>query len=511
MIQFKEVLSTKVPGQYTEFDNTRASSSSKIPWKALIIGHASRNSGITPELVTSAEYAIDRYGYGSQVALMVEKFKKNCSNVPVYVLPLKEKSSATAAKFKLTATITGTAKAGTLHLYVDGFYIPVSIGDSATASDVVDAIAAAVGTTAAASSVTKWPVVASAGTASGGSYYTELSVKNAGTSGNYVDVRFNYNEGEHFPEGVSVAITKTAGTLETDLSDLEEAESPATPIGLNGQISSMWFNAVVCGVCGNSFNDPNLIYLKEEFERRWTATVQKLGVVFTGYCNDSVGTSISGFYNKLNTPVLSIPNSHKFPTSPAEFAAAYAGVCAQSGSLNPVSPIGNIELKGILAPGKNDDLNFEEKGLLLDAGCPDIDCDENTRTVYVRRSVTTYTQDSMGNADDSYSQVETIFCLNDFRYGWNAKISKKYSQAGCAPDSEEFPAGVVVVTPSTLKAEAVEYFEEKQRAGMLYNKQAFVESLVCEIDETDKRRINIVMMPDFVKQLFVTASKVMFG
>lgn len=511
MIQFNEVPNTKVPGLYTEFDNTRASSSSKIPWKALIIGHASKNSGIVPELVSSVEEAMDRFGYGSQLSLMVEKFKKNCSNVPVYVLPLKEKTSATAAKYKLTATCDSTVKAGTIHLYVDGFYIPVAISDSATSSDVIDAIIDAVGEESAENSVTRWPVIAGTKSGSSSSYYTELSVKNKGTSGNYIDVRFNYNEGEHFPEGVSISVTKTAGTLETSLADLEEAQSPAVPVGLNGQIASMWFNVVVCGVCGNASSDSNLVYLKEEFERRWTATVQKLGVVFTGYDDDSVGNAISSFYGHLNSPVISVAYKRKFPTSPFELAAAYAGVCAQSGSLNPVLPIGNIELKGILAPGKNEDLSFDEKGLLLDAGCPLIDCEENTRVVYVRRAVTTYTSDSHGNSDDSYSQVETIFCLNDFRYGWNAKISKKYPRAGLAPDDEEYPAGVVVVTPSTLKAEAVEYFEEKQREGMLYNKQAFVDSLECEIDANDKRRINILLMPDFVKQLFVTASKVLFG
>lgn len=501
-ISYKEIPLTKVPGMYAEFDNSAAGAGGVMPFKVLIVGQQTKSAAKEVSLCLRAEDADAKFGYGSQIALMVRAFLKNAPNVELYTLPVDDAGTGTAAT--RTITVSGTASAsGTISLYVGGQLVQVSVTSGDTANSIAAAIAAAVGSTAAASSTTQLPVTASASTST-----VTLTAKNKGSVAETIDVSVNYNRGDVTPAGVTLTIGSwTSGSAADPLLSNVTGGSPA--VGLAALIANYWFNEIVIPFADNT----NVGYLKDELDARWTATRQQTGVMFFGKSFNGESDPVQAaktYYDGKNSQLM-IPASYIFsPTSPFEIAAALAGVCAVSTIADPAMPIKDYELKGVLAPAEGKEISFVEKGILLDAGCSDIDCNIDTRVVYVRRVVTTYTQNDAGAADNSYSQLETIFCLSYYRWYWNNKLATEYTRTKIAKDGSKFGVGQKILTPKGGKALAIDFYEDLVEAGICQDSQWFADNIVVEIDAQDPHRMNFLLPPDFVKQLFVCASKIQF-
>lgn len=483
----------KKPGFYTEFNNSRAASGGSMPWKVLIIGQQTKSaSGV--QVVESADAADAKYGYGSQLALMIRSFLKNGSNIELYALPIAEPASGAAATCEITVTAS-SVKAGTLALYIGGERVAVPVAKDATANDIASAIASAVGTVSDSTSKTSLVCSASASNA-----VVTLTAKNKGVVGNGIDVRVNYNSADVTPEGVSLSIGGfSGGTGDVSLS------------GVPALIANRWFNEIVAG-CND---DTNVGVINNELDSRWNALRQETGVLFYGkdFVDSGDTTAYAAaltYYDAKNSQVL-VPVSYiKSPTPCFVTAAALAGAAAVSAKNDPAAPIKSIELKGVLAPKSEDELTFDQQDTLLKYGCSNIACDEASRTVYICRAVTTYKRNAAGAADDSYSQPETVFCLSYFRWKWNNHMATKYPAAKLAKDGSAFGVGQVILTPTTAKAEAVEFFGELIYEGVCQDMETFKNELEVEIDANDSWRINFMLPPDFVKQLFICATEVQF-
>lgn len=489
----------KVPGFYAEIDNSRAAGSAVMPWKVLVIGQQTKSAAVECSLVTSDDDADVKYGYGSQLALMIRALRKNAPSVETYALPLNDASSSVAAVN--TVTVAGTAgESGTIVLVIDGVRVKVGVVNGETAASIASKIAEEIGTAAAADSATQLPVYASASAGA-----VTITAKNKGTCGNEIVVGVGQTVADIIPAGLTVTVAAgTRGATDPNLTKIKKNGS--ADVSVVSVIAGRWFNVIACGLN----DDDNIKILKEELDERWTALRQEIGVLFYGKSFDSVAAAQT-YYNDKNSQVIVPVCLYKAPCTAWERAARIAGIAAYSAKQDPAMPIGNLEVKGEVAPDESDDLTFEEKQILLDAGCSDIDADKNSRTVYVRRLVTTYKRNSAGAADMSYMQPEVVFCLSYFRWAWNNRMASKYPRTKSAKDDAQFGIGQVVLRPSTVKGEAIDFYKEMCDAGICQGYEYFVENVECEIDPNDPYRINVLLPPEFMKQMFVMATLIQFS
>lgn len=484
-VSFNEVSpSLLVPGFWTEFDNSAAGGETAMPWKVLIVGQQTNNAASEVTQIFSDDAADAKFGKGSQIALMIRAFRKNNSMMPLFALPIADKSNGIAAT--KTLTITGTAQeSGSIRLYIGGQSVSVSVVEN----DAVAAIAKSIADEVNAK--TNLPM-----TASNNAGVVTLTAKNKGLSN--IDVRVNYGAGEVLPKGVSVAIAN--GTNGASNPSLEE-------IKVKDAIKGYWFNVIISGLN----DEDNITYLKEELEDRWTATNQKTGVLFYGksfVSADPVNEAVT-YYNGKNSQLLMPISLIGSPTTEFEIAAAVASVCSQKAEIDPAIPLSNWAVKGIIAPSEQDDLGLAEKNTLLQSGCALIDA-ASDRTIYLRRMVTTYKQNAAGGADTSYQQLETIFTLSYIRWDWNNMMSTKYPHAKLGNDGDEYGAGQVVMTPKNGKAEALARFRYWMEKGLVQNYEDFKANLVVERNATNKNRLDFLLPVTLMNQLFTCASLVQF-
>ena len=467
-----------VPGFWTEFDNSAAAGSGVMPWQVLLIGSmlaSGTAEANVPVQIFSEDEADNLFGKGSQTALMVRAFLKNNSLMPLWAVGVADGTT----KATLDVTFTGTATAaGVVSLYVDGQNVNIAVASGDTASDVADAVVASI--------TANMPVTASAS-----SGVVTFTAKNGGTAGNYIDVRVNYVAGEVLPAGISVSGT---GLLSGGAGD----PSLTTVIA---NIGAQWFNIIVTAFSASG----TLTALKEECEARWSATNQKTCVAIFGDNSDNARTVANG----LNTQMLVELPLPKSPTSSFEIAAAGAAVIAQSAEADPAMPLGNLAVKGILAPAMKDRKNQSEENAMLLAGGSLLNAAADG-TVYLRRTVTTYKQNAAGANDDSYKQLETIFTLSFIRWDWNNYMASSYPRAKLAGDSYEYGEGQIVMTPKKGRAEALARFDYWMQIGVAQDAETFKKYLVVEINAQNPYRLDFLLPATLMKQLFTVATKLQF-
>jgi phage tail sheath gpL-like len=467
-----------VPGFWTEFDNSAAAGSGIMPWTVLLIGSMLSGGSAeanVPVQIFSDDEADNLFGEGSQTALMVRAFRKNNPLMPLWAVGVADGTT----KATLSVTFTGTATAaGVVSLYVAGQNVNIAVASGDTASDVADAVVAAI--------TANMPVTASAS-----SGVVTFTAKNGGTAGNYIDVRVNYVAGEVLPAGISVSGTGllTGGAGDPSISDVI------------ANIGAQWFNIIVTAFSASG----TLTALKEELEARWSATNQKTGVAIFGDNSDNARTVAGG----LNSQVLVELPLPKSPTPSFEIAAAGAAVIAQSAEADPAMPLGNLSVKGILAPAMKDRKNLNEENAMLLAGGSLINAAADG-TVYLRRTVTTYKTNAAGAEDDSYQQLETIFTLSFIRWDWNNYMASKYPRAKLAGDSYEYGEGQVIITPKKGRAEALSRFDYWQQLGVAQDAETFKQYLVVEINAQNPYRLDFLLPATLMKQLFTVATKLQF-
>lgn len=485
-IPFNQVQnSLLVPGFWTEFDNSKAGGTTAMPWQVLLIGQQTGTASSEVTQVYDDDAADAAYGKGSQLALMVRAFRKNNKLMPLFVLPVSDKSSGVAGT--KTVTVTGTAtESGSIRLYIGGQLVEVTV----TANDAAATIASAI--KAAVDEKTNLPVSA---TVSSGA--VTLTNKNKGEI--VTDVRVNYAAGEVLPAGVKVAIaTGVSGSGNPSLDDL----------GVASKIAGYWFNVIVSGLN----DETNVAYLKDELEDRWSATVQKTGVLFYGKDfnseSDPVNKAVT-YYKAKNSQLLMPISLIGSPTPASEIASAVAAVCATKAENDPALPLSNWAVAGIAAPASNDDLGLSEKNTLLTAGCALIDA-ASDRTVYLRRMVTTYKTNAAGGSDTSYQQLETVFILSFIRWDWNNLMSTKYPHAKLGDDGGEYGAGQVIMTPKRGFAEAIARFKYWMELGLVQDYDDFKANLVVERNSSSKTRLDFLLPATLMNQLFTCASLVQF-
>ncbi len=487
-ISFSEVPNTRVPWVYLEFNNSKAVAGSQtMPHKIAVIGQklAAGTAGAnTPISATSYAQAKTLFGAGSQLAFMADAIFKNNKRADVDFFPLAEVGNGTKATGKLSVSVS-TAESGTIALMIAGKRIAVPVSAGQTAAQIATAIVAAI--TAKASDLPVTAVVNGTN-----NYEVDITCNWKGTTGNKIDIRHSYYQGEALPGGVTVTITDMAsGATDPDVQDALD----------------LFLETHYTEVISAYTDSANLTAFVAAMAARDVATVQLDGYVFAA-ADDTHGnlTTLGNLKNSKHLLIMGYKNS---PTPPWEWAAALGTKCSFEASLDPAKPVQTVELVGILPPAQADRFTAEERDLLLFDGISTFTVDANG-SVRIERVITTYKTNPAGADDVSYLNWETVATLSYLRYDFRNIFLRKYPRFKLADDGNRFSEGQEIMTPKTAKAEAVSIFNGWQELGLVENADAFKEALVIERNALDKDRLDFEMEPDLVNQLRVVAGKISF-
>jgi phage tail sheath gpL-like len=486
-ISFNDVPSSlRVPFVTAEFDSSQAAQGpALLAYRGLLIGQkTSSGAGTANTLVraTSADDLIAIAGRGSMLHRMAIAWFASNQFTELWVGILADNGSGVAAHG--TITVTGPATAdGTIVLYPGGERVEVAV----TNGDADTVIAAAIN--AAINADLDLPVTSTVSSA-----VATVTFRHKGTVGNDYSLRHSLRDGEALPAGVGVAIVALA--------------SGATNPVLTTLIAAMgdtWFNIIA-----HPYTDAtSLTALEAELASRFGPMRMIDGLAITaGAGSFSTLATLGEGRNSAHSVILAQPGINTL-TPGMEFAAEAAAIVARAGAADPARPFQTLGFVHAQAPAETDLFTIEERNLLLFDGIA------TTRAatggvVQLDRVITTYQTNATGADDTAYLDATTLLTLMYLRYDWRQRIATKYPRHKLAADSSRLGSGQAVMTPALGKGEALGWFREKEKQGLVENFDLFKANLVCERNDSDPNRLDWLLPPDLINQLIVAAAQIQF-
>lgn len=475
---------SRVPFVYAEFNGDNAVQGAQaLNFRSLLIGQkTTAGTAVADQLVqvTGKAQAKTLFGAGSVLAGMFEAFFAQGFFAEVWAMPVADNEAGVAATG--TIDLSGSASAaGTLHLMVAGRPVSVAVSSGNNATAIATATAAAINAN------TDLPVTASA--LSG---QVTLTAKNKGETGNEIDVRVNYYDGQNLPEGITAAITAM--------------DNGATNPSLTAAIAALgdeWFQVIGC-----AFRDAtNLAALKTEMDSRWGPVRQIDGHVVTA-ATGTVG-AMTTLGSTLNDKHLTVLATQKSPTPAYECAAETTAIAAYYGSIDPARPFQTLGYAWMKAPARGDRFTLTERNTLLYSGIATVKA-STTGAVTIERLITTYQTNAAGGEDPAYLDVNTLMTLQYIRWDWRNHVARKYPRHKLANDGTRYAQGQAIVTPLVMKGEAVAKFKDWEALGLVEGFEQFKRDLIVERNGGDPNRLDVLMPPNLVNQLRVCATKIAF-
>ena len=477
-------ISVRVPGTYVEIDNSKAVQGLSImPSKVLLIGQkTSAGTAATGviERVTALDYGISRYGQGSVLAHMVERFIQANQVSELYAIALADNGAGQAATATITVTAAPTAS-GTLVLYVGGRRTEVGITAGQTTAQVATAIQ-----TALAANL-DLIVTASAALA-----VVTLTHRHKGAFGNDTDLRHSYYTGEGLPTGLALTLSAFSGG----------SGNPSIQTALDA-MADEWFTDLA-----TPYNDAaSLVAVETKLSANFGPLRQIDGMCHVGLAGTFATVDALGAAR--NSPHVSLWPANRAPSPPWEWAASWAGVCSYYAAIDPARPFQTLSLPGILPPVPADRYSFTERNLLLFDGCSTWRVDAGG-TVVVERAITTYQTTAFGAQDPSYLDVETMKTLAFLRYDVRTFVPRKYPRHKLADDGTLVSRGQAVVTPSVMRGELLARFRLWEASGLVEDFEQFKRDLIVERDTNDPNRLNSKIPANVINGFRMFAGQIEF-
>lgn len=480
----------RVPLVYIDIDNSQAlTGTPALSQKILVLGMQSASSGAAPltiNRVTTSESEMDfLFGKGYMLSRELKTLRAANSFTDVYAMGVTL-SGGTAAKGEVAVSVT-TVKAGVIYLLIAGESVQVTVDETDDADSIATAIIDRV------NELTELPVTAALKAAT--TNVVELTCKWPGTTGNDIDVRYNYYDGEALPGGVTLAITDFAGGAGTpDMAEVIAA------------IPDEWYNHIVM-----PFNDTQSMNdLRDELITRWGPLKMIEGIAYTAFRGTFAETGTFG--ESRNDWLYTCMGTNKAPTPTWEFAASYAGVAAYSLGIDPARPLQTLVLPGILPPAKEDIWDMTERNLLLFDGIATYMVTPGNQ-VAIEREISMYRENSYGDPDPSYLDITTPATLGYLRYSLRVMVTNRYPRHKLAGDDvlPTLNPDQPVVTPKLQRQRILDLaLSDWIPNGLVEDFDTFKSTLEVYRDENDQNRLNCVFKPDVVNQLRVFAALMQF-
>lgn len=406
-------------------------------------------------------------------------FENNTSS-EVWALPLADDGAGVKATG--TFAFSGPAtESGIVYVYIGGQRVAVPVTSGNTATQIGAAMKVAM------DAVLDLPVTtaAVAGTVT-------VTAKNAGETGNYIDLQHSYYDGEKLPSGVGLVITAMGSGAGNP--DIDTAFAV---------IGAEQYNIMVIPYTDQA----NLTKVDAELSDRWGPITQNDGYAIT--CSNVSFANLGVLGNAQNSPHLSIAGATNFPTLPWQIAGAVGADVAYYGSIDPARPFQTLALNSVLPPKIKDRFTADERNLLLYDGISTLLIDAGGK-VRIERMITTYKTNGLGASDTSYLDVNTMLTLSYLRYDLRNYILRKYPRHKLANDGTRFGLGQAIVTPKLMKSEVIAKFREWETIGLVEDITQFKTDLIVERNIGDPNRLDIMLPPNLVNALLVTAAQIGF-
>jgi phage tail sheath gpL-like len=473
----------RVPLFYAEVDNSQAGYFAQNV-RTLIIGQklaAGVAAADVPILVSRSDEAKTQFGIGSMLARMHEVVRLNDSMGEVWCLPVADPSGGAAATGTITITGPATA-AGTLSLYIGAQRLQIAVAAADTATDVADAI------TAAVNADTTLPV-----TAANVAGVVTLTARHKGLLGNDIPVQVNYRGfagGEVTPSGISVAIVAMASGSGTP--DLTSALAA---------MGDEEYDFIIHPFSDSSSLDALKVVMNDS-SGRWAYNRQIYGHCYTAMRDSFADLQTAGaLRNDQHHTIAGFEAG--VPNTLWEYAAAYGARNAVFIAADPARPTQTGELVGILPAPTSQRFILTERQTLLNSGIATSFVSGGV--VRIERAITTYQKNLWNQADPSYLDSETMHTLAYVIRRLRYSVTQKYPRHKLANDGTRYGAGQAIVTPKVIRGEILSVYAELELLGVVENAKAFEANLIVERDVQNPNRVNVLFPPDLVNQLRIFA------
>ncbi|VVD75064.1 phage tail protein [Pandoraea horticolens] len=482
----------RVPLFHAELDNSQANSGASTQ-RALIIGQiAAAGTGTpgVPQISQGATEAKSVGGAGSMLALMTAAYRKSDPFGEVWYLPLADDASAVAASGSIAISSPATAT-GVIYLYIAAVKgvppVTVTVTSTQTTAQIANAIAAAI------NAQSDLPVTATAATST-----VTVTAKNKGAAGNDIDMRINYRgaaSGETLPAGLALTITPMAGgavnpALTTAFANLLDKEFDFIAFPYTDANSLDAMKAFLSSTTG-----------------RWSWSKQIYGHAFSGY-RGTLG-ALTTFGTSRNDEHVSVMGFNDSPTPAWILAADLAGTVATSVRADAARPVQTLALSSFLAPPLASRFALSDRNTLLWDGISTFTVASDD-TVAIENLITTYQQNSFGQPDDSYLEVETLFTLAYVLRALRSVVTSKYSRMKLAADGTRFAPGSSIVTPAIIKADLIAQYQQLEYDGFVQQSAVFAEGLIVQQNSTNPNRVDVIYPAVLIAQLRVFALLMQF-
>ncbi|MFA0267968.1 phage tail sheath subtilisin-like domain-containing protein [Vibrio cyclitrophicus] len=207
-------------------------------------------------------------------------------------------------------------------------------------------------------------------------------------------------------------------------------------------------------------------------------------------------------------PINNFGDSAEKPLSDAAAIGAWVGQIAPSLAIDPCRPLQTLKLNGVYSLAAQE-WDWAERNLFLYEGLSTYTVN-SANEVLVERAVTAYTENAAGVTDNSYLDVMTPATAMYFRQKQRSLILSVYPRHKVAKDGTKFAKGQPIVTPTMFKAKLLTLYRDLEYQGIVQDFDGYKKSLIVELDETNKQRVNYQDSPQFVNGLIIVAGKIQF-
>lgn len=478
-------LDIRTGGQFLEIDNIRALGGGLVAQarRMLFIGNklpSGTAAANTLQRINSPSEAAEYFGRGSVLHEMLRRARAVNKESDIWAIGLDD--LVAGVKATQTLTVTGAATApGTLALRINGDLISVGVSIADTATNVGDAIVAAV------TAYLDGPV-----TAVNAVGVVTFTARHKGVFGNDIDIRVNYQVDEVLPAGLAVAVA--AGVAGTGNPDVATA--------LAAIANEKYYSIVT------PYTDvTNLDLLKVELSARFGGMDMRTGHVFAGKAGThSALTTFGSGRNNLHETLFGMKRP---PSGAYNLAARVAAVVEFNGAIDPALPFRTLEVPGELAPAEADRFTRPENELLLRDGISTFMFDDDG-TVRIQQVITTYQTNPQGIDDVSYLMLNTKWTVDYMRFAFRVDVALAFPRHKLAYDGTSFDEGQAVATPLQIGSILDATARKLEKVGILENFALFKKERRVVRSLADKNRVNAIIPADCVNQFNVFAGSVQF-
>ena len=463
----------EAPFVATTIDPSGATETTARPKRVLLAGYrlagGAKSEGVLYPITSDAD-ALTNSGRGSQLAQMATAFRAVNPTTELWGVGVDD-GGGTAGVY--TFTVVGTAtEAGTVNVYVNGDANQFSIASGDDPTAIAASIEAALDEDLDAN-FTASAAVGVVTLTSRHAAYAPLSLR--------VDT--------DLPAGVT-SITAATGTPSSGAGDTT---------AVTDNLGEKTWDWVVFGFYTDGTTDV-VPTVATAIGARWTETVEWDDLALfalEGQSHASITTLTAA--PAMNSPYTTVlaPESPSMESAP--WISAASGAARDMAQSLENTPRQWKVLTGVSAGPDGDTFSSNQRNLLLKAGAATLKTDASDRVVF-DRLVTTYQQNSAGAPDKAYQNVATMKTLRYARWDWRRRITTKYAEHLLGDDGAQAQPGVKIVTPNTLKSEAVSWFNDMAALGLFDSSSldSFIEALTAWRPSGTTVRLDLISSPTFL-------------